>query len=72
MFLWQFLAADWASRLAFALLFANQFAAPLGTDEHKVFLETAPALIVGYPTSDVRVPAQALRKKALEDIVTFV
>lgn len=29
LFLWQFLAAGWANRLTFALLFANQFAAPL-------------------------------------------
>ena len=29
LFLWQFLSAGWANRLVFALLFANQFAAPL-------------------------------------------
>lgn len=29
LFLWQFLAAGWANRFVFALLFANQFAAPL-------------------------------------------
>jgi len=29
LFLWQFLAAGWPNRIVFALLFANQFAAPL-------------------------------------------
>ena len=29
LFLWQFLAAGWANRVVFAVLFANQFAAPL-------------------------------------------
>lgn len=29
LFLWQFLAAGWSSRLVFALLFVNQFVAPL-------------------------------------------
>lgn len=29
LFLWRFLAAGWANRIAFAILFANQFIAPL-------------------------------------------
>ena len=29
LFLWQFLAAGWSNRLVFALLFINQFVAPL-------------------------------------------
>jgi iodotyrosine deiodinase len=55
--------------------------APLGTNEHKPFLENAPCLIVifaqsygvilvvGYPAEGAKVPR--ITKKSLEEIVTF-
>ena len=58
---------------------------PLGTDEHKPFLEIAPWLVVlfrqnyglgcllipvGYPAADARVPD--LRRKPLEDVLRIL